>query len=437
MGRSNRLYWEAKKLLPGGVSSPVRAFKAVGGHPFFVERAAGPRLYDVDGHDYIDYVCGWGPLILGHAHPQVVSALKQAVERGTCYGTPIEQEVILARMIRQALPSVEKVRFVSSGTEATMSALRLARAYTRRDKIVKFQGCYHGHADMFLAAAGSGALTLGVPDSPGVPAATTSTTLIAPYNDLPAVEAIFAANPKEIAAVIVEPVAGNMGVVPPAPGFLAGLRELCSRNGSLLIFDEVITGFRVGYGGAQGLYQVTPDLTCLGKIIGGGLPVGAYGGWGEIMAQVAPEGPMYQAGTLAGNPLAMTAGIETLKVLQKPGFYQKLEAKAERLCAGLAQAAKEAGVAVSQNRVASMFTTFFTEEGVTNFAAVKNADTKRYASFFHAMLRQGIYFAPSQFEAAFVSQAHGDEDIDLTIRAAKLAFEDMQAQQRRNTRRRP
>ncbi len=422
MSKSSDLFKEAKRLLPGGVSSPVRAFKAVGGEPFFVERASGSRLYDVDGRTYIDYVCGWGPLILGHAHPGVVAALQDAVSRGTCYGTPIEQEVVLARMISEAIPSVQKIRFVTSGTEANMSALRLARAYTRREKIIKFEGCYHGHADMLLVAAGSGALTLGIPDSPGVPVGAAGTTLVTPYNDLERVADLFDANPGAIAAVILEPVAGNMGVVLPVAGFLEGLRGLCSQNGALLIFDEVITGFRVTYGGAQNIYDVTPDLTCLGKIIGGGLPVGAYGGSAEVMSLIAPEGPVYQAGTLAGNPLSMTAGIETLKALKEPGFYDALEAKADTLASGIAQAAGQAGVPISQNRMGSMLTTFFTDQPVTNYAAVKTSDTRRYAAFFHAMLKRGVYFAPSQFEAAFVSQAHTREDLALTNEAARKAF---------------
>lgn len=403
----------------------MRAFKSVGGEPFFVERASGSRLYDVDGRAYIDYVCGWGPLILGHAYPRIVAALQAAVARGTCFGTPIEQEVVLARMISEALPSAQKVRFVSSGTEATMSALRLARAYTRREKVIKFEGCYHGHADMLLVAAGSGALTLGVPNSPGVPVGAASTTLVAPYNDLERVAGLFKANASEIAAVIVEPVAGNMGVVLPQPGFLEGLRSLCSGKGALLIFDEVITGFRLTYGGAQTLYGVAPDLTCLGKIIGGGLPVGAYGGCAEIMAYVTPEGPVYQAGTLAGNPLTMTAGIETLKALQEPGFYATLEEKTRALCKGIGGAAAEAGIPISQNRIASMFTTFFMQQPATSYAAVKTADTQRYAAFFHAMLDRGVYFAPSQYEAAFVSQAHTREDLALTVEAARQAFREL------------
>ncbi|MDP2936955.1 MAG: glutamate-1-semialdehyde 2,1-aminomutase [Dehalococcoidia bacterium] len=423
MNKSSQLYEEAKRLLPGGVSSPVRAFKAVGGEPFFVEKARGSRLYDVDGRAYIDYVCGWGPLILGHAHPQVVAALQEAVARGTCFGTPIEQEVVLARMVTEAFPSIQKVRFVTSGTEATMSALRLARAFTRREKIIKFEGCYHGHSDMLLVAAGSGALTLGIPDSPGVPVGAASTTLVAQYNDLQTVADLFDANYGQIATVILEPVAGNMGVVLPEPGFLPGLRDLCSQHGALLIFDEVITGFRVSYGGAQAVYGVTPDLTCLGKIIGGGLSVGAYGGPAEIMARMAPEGPVYQAGTLSGNPLAMTAGIETLKLLREPGFYDSLDRKAQFLCNGIANAAAEAGVPISQNRIGSMFTTFFTDQPISSYATVKTSNTRLYSSYFHAMLEEGVYFAPSQFEASFVSLAHSQEDLEITVETARKAFQ--------------
>lgn len=423
MSKSSRLFEEAKRLLPGGVSSPVRAFKAVGGEPFFVEKARGSRLYDVDGRAYIDYVCGWGPLILGHAHPQVVAALQEAAARGTCFGTPIEQEVVLARMVTEAFPSIQKVRFVTSGTEATMSALRLARAFTRREKIIKFEGCYHGHADMLLVAAGSGAMTLGIPDSPGVPVGAASTTLVAQYNDLQTVADLFDANHGQVAAVILEPVAGNMGVVLPEPGFLPGLRELCSQHGALLIFDEVITGFRVSYGGAQAVYGVTPDLTCLGKIIGGGLPVGVYGGPADIMALVAPEGPVYQAGTLSGNPLAMIAGIETLNLLREPGFYDSIGQKAQSVCNGVADAAAEAGVPVSQNRVGSMFTTFFTDQPTSSYAAVKTSNTRLYSSYFHAMLEEGVYFAPSQFESSFVSLAHSQEDLEITVEAARKAFQ--------------
>jgi glutamate-1-semialdehyde 2,1-aminomutase len=420
--RSHSLYAEAQSYMPGGVNSPVRAFRAVGGEPLFIARGEGPYIYDVDGRRYIDYVLSWGPLILGHAHPRVVSALKEAAERGISYGAPTALETELAKRVVEAVPSIEMVRFVNSGTEAAMSALRLARAYTRRNKITKFEGCYHGHADFLLVRAGSGVTTLGLPDSPGVPESTTRATLIAPSHALQADARLFADNRGEIAAVIVEPVAGNMGVVPPEPGFLEGLRSVTSAEGTLLIFDEVITGFRVAYGGAQALYGVTPDLTCLGKVIGGGLPVGAYGGRREIMQMVAPLGPVYQAGTLSGNPLCMTAGIETLKVLTEPRTYDRLEEKSARLAAGLRAAADAAGVPVFQTRVGSMFCTFFSAERVVDYASAKKADTVRYAPFFRAMLENGVYLAPSQFEAGFLSLAHSDEDIERTIQAAEAAL---------------
>ncbi len=419
---SQQLFAEAQKYIPGGVDSPVRAFRAVGGQPHFIHKGAGSRVYDVDGNVFVDYVCSWGPLILGHAHPAVVSAIQAAAADGTSFGAPTEREVILARMITEALPSVEMIRFVNSGTEATMSALRLARGFTGRERIIKFDGGYHGHADCLLVAAGSGALTLGAPDSAGVPAAMAQTTLSAPYNDLATVEQLFRTYPNEIAAVIVEPVAGNMGVVPPAPGFLEGLRQVTQENGALLVFDEVITGFRVGYAGAQGLYGVTPDLTCLGKIIGGGLPVGAYGGRREIMEKLAPLGPVYQAGTLSGNPLAMAAGIAALEQLRQPGVYQQLEARAAILAAGLAAAAARAGVPTYATRVGSMMTTFFTGQPVRDYASAKTSDTAKYAAWFRWMLEEGVYFAPSQFEAGFVSTAHTEADIDATIRAAESAF---------------
>ncbi len=420
--RSRKLFAEAQQVLPGGVDSPVRAFRSVGGEPLFIARGQGSKIHDVDGNEYIDYVCSWGPLILGHAHPRVVSALKEAVEKGTSYGAPTELETTLARMVVEAIPSVEMVRFVNSGTEATMTALRLARAYTGRNKIVKFEGCYHGHADMLLVQAGSGVATLGLPDSPGVPPSMVSDTLSAPYNDLGAVKALFEANADQIAAIILEPVAGNMGVVAPQEGFLEGLRRITEQYGALLIFDEVITGFRVAHGGAQELYGVKPDLTCLGKIIGGGLPVGAYGGRQEIMNAVAPLGAMYQAGTLSGNPLAMTGGIETLKVLNEPGVYEELERKSTKLADGLREAATAAGVPVYQTRVGSMLCLFFTDQAVVDYATAKTADTQRYASYFQHMLEQGIYLAPSQFETSFVSLAHTDEEIEITLRAATYAL---------------
>jgi glutamate-1-semialdehyde 2,1-aminomutase len=419
---SQRLLEEARRYLPGGVDSPVRAFKAVGGTPPFIVKGKGSRIYDADSNEFIDYVCSWGPLILGHSHPQVVAALKQAAERGTSFGAPTELEITLARMISQAVPSIEMLRFVNSGTEATMTALRLARAFTGRNKIVKFAGGYHGHADGLLAKGGSGLATLGIPDSPGVPASYAQDTLVASYNNTEAVEQLFQHYPAEIAAVIVEPVAANMGVVTPQPGFLDSLRKMTPEYGALLIFDEVITGFRVTFGGAQALYGITPDLTCLGKIIGGGLPVGAYGGRREIMEMMAPVGPVYQAGTLSGNPLAMTAGIETLKLLNQPGVYEQLEAKASALEKGIAAAATEAGVSLHIARVASLLTIFFTRGPVDNYETAKQANTALFSKFFHGLLAGGIYWPPSQFEAAFISLAHSDDDIRLTIRAAEKAL---------------
>jgi glutamate-1-semialdehyde 2,1-aminomutase len=412
--RSERLFAEAEGLLPGGVSSPVRAFRAVSGTPFFVERGEGAYLVDVDDNRYVDFVLSWGPLILGHAHPRVVAALEEAVRRGTSYGTPSPLELELARLIREAMPSLELVRFVSSGTEATMSALRLARAATGRPKIVKFAGCYHGHADSLLVQAGSGVATLGLPDSPGVPPGAVADTLTAPYNDLEPLERLFAERGEEIAAVIVEPVAGNMGLVPPLPGFLEGLRALTSARGALLVFDEVMTGFRVHPGGAQALYGITPDLTTLGKVIGGGLPVGAYGGRRELMELVAPAGPVYQAGTLSGNPLAMTAGIETLRVLAEPGVWAAIDRGAERLVSDLAELAAPVQLA----RVGTMFGLFFAESPVTTWEEARRADTGRFAAFHRGMLERGVYLAPSQFEAGFVSTAHGDAEIDATVAAA-------------------
>lgn len=422
--QSERLHAEAQQHLPGGVNSPVRAFRAVGGTPRFIQRAGGSRLVDLDGNEYIDYVCSWGPLIAGHAHPHVVAAIEQAAKQGTSYGAPTEAEVRLAAQVKGAFPSIELVRFVNSGTEAAMSALRLARAVTGRDLVVKFDGGYHGHADGLLVAAGSGPLTLGIPDSAGVPTAAAAQTLSVPYNDLAAITATFEAHADEVAAVIVEPVAGNMGVVPPAEGFLAGLRELTDRFGALLIFDEVITGFRVAYGGAQERCGVQPDLTCLGKVIGGGLPVGAYGGRRDLMAQVAPLGPTYQAGTLSGNPLAMAAGLATLELLQDPQVYGTLERRTAHLAAGLAEAASAAGVTTTLNRVGSMFTSFFTAGPVTDYASARQADTDRYARFFHAALARGVYLAPSQFEAGFVSLAHSDDDIETTVQVARLALQE-------------
>jgi glutamate-1-semialdehyde 2,1-aminomutase len=425
--RSRALFERARTLLPGGVDSPVRAFKAVGGDPLFLRRGEGSRVWDEDGNEYVDYLGSWGPLILGHAHPAVVDAVSKAARDGTSFGAPTQREVELAELVCEALPSIELVRFVNSGTEATMTALRVARAFTGREKVIKFDGCYHGHADGLLVKAGSGVLTLGAPDSPGVPVAAAAETISARYNDLDSVRAVFAGYPAEIAAIIVEPVAGNMGVVVPEEGFLPGLRELADEHGALLIFDEVITGFRVAFGGAQELYGVRADLTCLGKIIGGGLPVGAYGGRREIMEQMSPLGPVYQAGTLSGNPLAMAAGIATLQELRREQPYDQLERLASTLEHGLRSAAKQAGLPVSGARVGSMMTLFFTAEVVRDYSSAKTADTTLYGRYFREMLERGVYFAPSQFEAAFVSLAHRQNDLEETIRAANQAMRTLAA----------
>ncbi|MDO8754685.1 MAG: glutamate-1-semialdehyde 2,1-aminomutase [Anaerolineales bacterium] len=420
--KSISLFQEAQTIFPGGVNSPVRAFRAVGGQPLFIERGEGAYLYDVDGNRYIDYVLSWGPLITGHAHPKVVEAIQQAAIKGTSYGAPCPLEIDLAKSIMDFMPNIEMIRFVNSGTEATMSALRLARAYTKRDKIIKFDGCYHGHADMLLVQAGSGVATLGLPDSPGVPATVAADTLVANFNDLDSVEALFKKYPDQIAAIIVEPVAGNMGVVPPLPGFLVGLRKLTTEHATLLIFDEVMTGFRVHLGGAQTLYNIVPDLTTLGKVIGGGLPVGAYGGKREIMMMVAPVGPMYQAGTLSGNPLAMSAGIAALSLLREEKCWEKLEQASAKLEAGISSAAKQAGVPIQQTRVGTMFTTFFSETKPVDWNTVKVADKIRFGKFFQKMLEHGVYLAPSQFEAGFLSIMHTDTILDKTIEAVTEAF---------------
>jgi glutamate-1-semialdehyde 2,1-aminomutase len=410
--------------MPGGVSSPVRAFRAVGGNPPVIAYGQGPHIVDVDGNRYIDYVCAFGPLILGHAHPRVTDAITAAAARGTAYGATSELEIELARLVTEAIPSVELVRFVNSGTEATMSALRLARAFTVRGKIIKFEGGYHGHADGLLVQAGSGQATLSLPDSPGVPAGYAAATLVAPYNDLDSVRALFAAEGDDIAAIIIEPVAANMGVVPPQRGFLEGLREITTAHGALLIFDEVITGFRLRYGGAQDLFGVRPDITCLGKIIGGGLPVGAYGARREIMEMIAPMGPVYQAGTLSGNPLAMAAGIATLEELRARGEvgYQRLEIAAISLEDGLRRAAEENEVPVRLTRAGSVLTMFFTSEDVRDYASAKSSNTERFAEYFRGMLSRGVFMAPSQFEAMFVSMEHTDAEIDQTIEAAGEAL---------------
>lgn len=419
---SRALFEQARSVMPGGVNSPVRAFRAVGTHPVFIERAAGAHLFDADGNRYLDYVGSWGPLILGHAHPRVVAAIQEAAAKGTSYGAPTRGEIRLAELVIAAFPSIERLRLVNSGTEATMSALRLARAVTGRERVIKFIGGYHGHVDSLLIKAGSGATTFGVPDSPGVPRGAAEATLLAPYNDLVAVEKLFIEHGETIAAVIVEPVAGNMGVVPPQPGFLAGLRTLTQKAGALLIFDEVITGFRLAWGGAQELYRVRPDITCLGKILGGGLPIGAFGGPAAIMDALAPQGLVYQAGTLAGNPIAVACGIATLSALQEPGTYEALAERAERFGAGLQEAAAACGLPTCVNRVGSMGTLFFTQGPVVDYQTALQSNTTAYAAFFRHMLAEGVYLAPSQFEAAFVSLAHTLADIDETVEKVARAL---------------
>ncbi|MFF2529396.1 glutamate-1-semialdehyde 2,1-aminomutase [Brevibacillus sp. NPDC058079] len=425
--KSTQLFAEAQHYIPGGVNSPVRAFKSVGGNPVYIAKGEGSRIFDVDGNSYVDYIGSWGPLILGHAHPRVLAAITEVAALGTSFGAPTERETEMAKLVCEIVPSVEVVRMVNSGTEATMSALRLARGYTRRNKIMKFEGCYHGHADSLLIKAGSGVATLGLPDSPGVPEGTAHNTITVPYNDLESVKLAFESFGDDLAAVIVEPIGGNMGVVPPQPGFLEGLREITEKHGTLLIFDEVMTGFRVALGGAQELYGITPDLTTMGKVIGGGLPVGAYGGKREIMQQVAPAGPIYQAGTLSGNPLAMAAGLTTLQELSKPGAYERLEKMSARLAEGLADNAKKLGIPHTLNRVGSMVCLFFTETPVINYETAKTSDLERFSAYFSYLLEEGIMIPPSQFEGMFVSLAHTDENIERTIEASykamKKAFE--------------
>jgi glutamate-1-semialdehyde 2,1-aminomutase len=417
--KSQEVFAAAQNLMPGGVSSPVRAFKSVGGQPIVFDRVKGAYIWDVDGNQYIDYVGTWGPAICGHAHPEVIAALHEALEKGTSFGAPSVLENVLAEMVIDAVPSIEMVRFVNSGTEACMGVLRLMRAFTKRDKIIKFEGCYHGHADTFLVKAGSGVATLGLPDSPGVPKAATRATLTAPFNDLESVKALFEENRDEIAGVILEPVVGNAGFIVPDAGFLEGLRELTHEHGALLVFDEVMTGFRIAYGGAQEKFGVTPDLTTLGKVIGGGLPVGAYGGRRDIMSMVAPAGPVYQAGTLSGNPLAMTAGIKTLELLQKPGTYEYLDRITKKLADGLLQIAKETGHAACGGQISAMFGLFFTSGPVNNYEDAKKSDTAKFGRFHRGMLERGIYLAPSQFEAGFTSFAHTEEDIEQTLAVAR------------------
>ncbi|CQR71083.1 Glutamate-1-semialdehyde 2,1-aminomutase [Sporomusa ovata DSM 2662] len=423
LNKAATAFAEAKRYIPGGVNSPVRSFRGVGGTPPFIARAKGSHIFDIDGNEYIDYVGSWGPMILGHAHPEVTAELRVALERGTSYGAPTLLETELARLITEAIPSMDLVRFVNSGTEATMSVLRVARAYTKRSKIVKFAGCYHGHHDSLLVKAGSGATTLGVPDSPGVPEGIAGNTITVDYNDVQGLSSLFEQQGEEIAAVIIEPVPGNMGLVLPKPEYLDKVRAITEQYGALLIFDEVMSGFRVAYGGAQEVYNITPDLTCLGKVIGGGLPVGAYGGRRDIMELIAPAGPVYQAGTLSGNPLAMTAGLATLQIVtQDADFYEKITAKTAALCAGIQAKAKEFGFAYQFHQAGSMFGLFFSEQPVYDYASAKLSNTAAFSIYFHAMLEQGIYFAPSQFEASFMSAAHTQEDINATIYACGNAF---------------
>jgi len=422
---SQSWYERALKIIPGGVNSPVRACKSVGADPLFIDRADGCLIYDADGNRFIDYIGSWGPMILGHRHPAVLEAISAVLERGTSFGAPTDLEIQLAELVIDAVASVDLVRMVNSGTEATMSAIRLARGVTGRDLVIKFDGCYHGHADTLLVAAGSGVATLGIPGSPGVPQDVAKHTLSLPFNDVEAIKQVMDEKGDKVACVIIEPVAGNMGLVPPAAGFLQSLRELTAKHGIVLIFDEVMTGFRVAYGGAQSLYGITPDLSCFGKVIGGGLPVGAYGGNKEIMSQIAPEGSVYQAGTLSGNPIAMAAGIATLKQLQQPNVYENLEGKSARLATGLAEAAQKAGIAARVDHVGSMLGMFFTDQDVTNFEDAKTCDLERFSAFYQGMRQQGIYIAPSQFEVLFLSAAHADEHIDATINAAQRVMEEL------------
>ena len=425
---TNQYFENAKKHIPGGVNSPVRAFKAVGGDPVFFRKAKGAYLYDTDDKAYIDYVGSWGPMILGHAHPEVIRVVKETAENGLSFGAPTELEIDLADKVCEIMPGIEKVRMVNSGTEATMSAIRLARGYTGRDKIIKFEGCYHGHADGLLVKAGSGALTLGVPTSPGVPADYARHTITVPYNELTQVENVFSEMADEIAAIIVEPIAGNMNCVPPVDGFLQGLQQLCNQHGSLLILDEVMTGFRVALGGAQSIYNVKPDLTTLGKILGGGMPVGAFGGRADVMDHIAPDGPVYQAGTLSGNPVAMAAGLKTLELISKDGFYEQLQSRTTRLLQGMKEAANAVSIPFTSNQVGAMFGLFFNESTtISSFTHVMSGNVELFNSFFHGMLDKGIYFAPSAFEAGFVSAAHGDMEIDITVGHAREVMQDMTA----------